>query len=291
MRKSANSMAILFFVVFTLSIFPAIRAYAAESVAPPTPEQFQKALHEDDIQPEKKKKKETLKERYARISKKLPPIKMILVKGGCFKMGDATDEGDDDERPAHDVCVSDYYIAETDVTMRLFDTVFDFPTLPKDPDRPMTFVSYQEAMKFIATLNAITKGFYRLPTEAEWEYAARNRGKDETWPGVNNEAELGDYAWFADNSGEKVHDVKQKKPNGLGLYDMSGNVWQWTEDNFDFDYYKKSPKQDPFNRAFSQWRTVRGGSIVDNSYKLRTTYRYGLEPATRRANVGFRLAE
>ncbi len=289
MRKFANSIVILFFVALTLSIFSAKRGYSAEPVAPPTPEELRKELKKEDFkEPEKK---ETLKERYERIRKKLPPIHMILVKGGCVEMGDATGEGDDDERPAHEACVSDYYIGETVVTQGLWAAVFDFTDPPKDPDKPVTFVNYVEALRFINTLNAITKGFYRLPTEAEWEYAARSRGQKEIWPGLNNEAELGDYAWFADNSNNEVHDVKLKKPNGLKLYDMAGNVWQWTEDNFDFDFYKKSPKRDPFNSRSSQWRTVRGGSAVDNSYKVRTTYRYAVEPARKLGNVGFRLAE
>lgn len=288
-RKSARTTVILIFAVLTLSIFSAARSYSAEQPIAPTPEQLKKELREQEgREPEKK---ETPEKRNERIRKKLPPIRMVFVKGGCFQMGDVTGEGDEDERPAHEVCLSDYYIGETVVTQGLYYTVMDISDPPTDPDKPVTFVNYVDALRFIKTLKEVTKGFYRLPTEAEWEYAARSRGQKEIWPGVNNEAELGDYAWFADNSNNEVHKVRQKKPNGLKLYDMAGNVWEWTEDNFDFDFYKRSSKRDPFNATSSQWRTVRGGSIVDNAYKIRTTYRYAIEPGRKLGNLGFRLAE
>ncbi len=291
MRRFASSV-ILFFSVLTLLIFPALSAYSTEPApaSAPKPDSIQRQLEQQDLKDEPVKK-ETLEQKYERIRKKLPPIHMVLVKGGCFQMGDWTEEGDEDERPAHEVCVSDFYIADTVVTRGLYYTVMDLREPPKDPDKPVTFVNYVQALRFIGALNAITKGFYRLPTEAEWEYAARNRGKNEIWPGLDNEAELKDYAWFADNSNNEVHPVKQKKPNALGLYDMAGNVWQWTEDFFGFDFYKKSPKRDPLNDGFSQWRTIRGGSAVDNAFKLRTTYRYALEPAFKSSTLGFRIAE
>lgn len=243
---------------------------------------------------------EIKKEAVKKIIKKedLPPIDMVYVKGGCFKMGDQTGEGDDDERPAHEVCLSDYYIASTEVTQELFEKVMGYipawkynPKMPRDPKAPVNYVSWSHVQEFIAKLNEISKGYYRLPTEAEWEYAARSGGKTDLWPGTNNEAELGDYAWYEDNTDDMIMPTKLKKPNAIGAYDMGGNVWEWVEDYFDFEYYTISPKKDPFGADYSLFRVVRGGSMVDAPNKLRSTYRYGLEHNKRSLNVGFRLAE
>lgn len=243
---------------------------------------------------------ELKKESEKRVVKKedLPPIEMVYVKGGCFQMGDRSGDGDDDERPVHDVCVSDYYIAKTEVTQELFEAVMGYipawkynPKMPRDPKSPVNYVSWPHVQEFLIRLNEITGGFYRLPTEAEWEFAARSGGNDYLWPGTNNEAEIGDYAWFEDNADEMIMPVKSKKPNAFGLYDMSGNVWEWVEDYFDFDYYQESPKRDPFGPDYSMFRCVRGGSIAEPPHKLRATYRYGLEPNRRSLNLGFRLAE
>ena len=247
---------------------------------PPTPEDLKKINDE--------KAKKILEER----RKNLPPIKMIYVEGGCYKMGDFTGKGDDDERPAHKVCVSDFYIGETEVTNGLWEAVMGFPFKPNlDPKMPLTDITWAWANRFIDNLNKLTDGFYRLPTEAEWEYAARDRGKDMKWAGTNNEDDLVDYGWFLYNSDGKPHYGRLKRPNALGIYDMSGNVWEWVEDNFDFDYYKNSPVQDPYGPDFSLWRTIRGGSYVEEPNKLRTTYRNAMEENLAAPNIGFRLAE
>ena len=225
---------------------------------------------------------------------KLPLIKMISVPGGCFQMGDSTGLGDDDERPTHEVCLSDYYIAETEVTQEMWRIVLGDNPVPKSsraPKKPITNVSWMMVNKFIHQLNVITGKFYRLPTEAEWEYAAREAGKDMTWSGSNDESMIGRYAWFKDNSGERFHDVKTKRPNGLGIYDMSGNAMEWVEDKFDFDYYQTSPVKDPYGPDFSLWRSVRGGTILDGAHKVRTTSRYAREGVLLDIRIGFRLAE
>lgn len=248
-------------------------------------------IDSDSILEDKKKSEE---------KKVIPPFKMALVKGGCFDMGDPTSDGDEDERPVHQVCVSDYYMAETEVTQELFEAVMGYNPMKRfaaasktliDPHKPVVYVNWHLANEFVKKLNEETKSFYRLPTEAEWEYAARSGGKNEKWPGINNEAELGDYAWFSDNSDDAIQQVKQKKPNGLGLYDMAGNAWEWVEDNFDAEYYRNSPKKDPYGPEISQYRSVRGGSFIDQPTRLRSTYRYALEPTRRIASVGLRLAE
>lgn len=219
-------------------------------------------------------------------------IKMIYIKGGCFTMGDFTGEGDDDERPAHEVCVSPYYLAESVVTEKLWSAVMGAP--PKDkyePDKPVVSISFHWTMAFLEKLNKATKKHYRLPTEAEWEFAAREGGKKIRWSGTDDDSAIGDYAWFAENSNNEVQPVKTRKPNALGLYDMTGNVYQWTNDKFDFDYYQVSPRRDPRGADASLWRTIRGGSVYETSRKSRTTYRYGMEPPMFRPDIGIRLAE
>lgn len=224
----------------------------------------------------------------------IPPFKMVLVKGGCFEMGDWSNSGDEDERPVHEVCVGDFYMMETEVTQELFTAVMGrHYGKPKDPQMPVNYVSWHVADMFIKKLNERNKNktYYRFPTEAEWEYAARSGGRNDKWAGVNNEAALGDYAWYIDSIEESMMQVKKKKPNSLGLYDMSGNLSEWVEDYFAFDYYQESPKDDPLGPDQSIWKVVRGGSFKDDSNRLRTTYRYAIEPANRSPFVGFRIAE
>jgi len=109
-------------------------------------------------------------------------------------------------------------------------------------DCPVETVSWNDAQDFISRLNQRTGKRFRLPTEAEWEYAARSGGKREKWAGTSSESELGDYAWYSKNSGGSTHPVGQKKPNGLGLYDMSGDVWEWCQDWYGKDFYKWRPR-------------------------------------------------
>lgn len=284
MSLKLKATSLVFFVCFTASL-----AYAATRPGA-TPRGGIPGLDEIDvgIQRQMEKEKAAKKE----PAKPIPPIKMVYIKGGCYKMGDFTGDGDDDERPGHEVCVGNLYMAETVVTQGLWEAVMGVPPVAKPvADMPVTNVSYFWAQKFIAKFNKAVKKRYRLPTEAEWEYAAREGGKDVRWSGTNDDSELGDFAWFVDNSDNAIQPVKKKKPNALGLYDMSGNVWQWVDDYFDFDYYQTSPKKNPLGPDMSLWRGLRGGAVNEEPSKLRTTYRYALEPATIRSNVGFRLAE
>ncbi|MBI5587990.1 MAG: SUMF1/EgtB/PvdO family nonheme iron enzyme [Deltaproteobacteria bacterium] len=278
-RKLKTASAFLLFFSLFLSPSSANRAFAA----PPTAAEMEREL---------RKENELIKEGEQQEKKPIPPIDMALVKGGCYKMGDFIGEGDDDERPVHEVCLTDFYMQTTEVTQDLFEAVMGYnPSKYKDPKKPVTGVSWHGATAFIKKLNEEKKGFYRLPTEAEWEYAARSGGKDDMWAGTRNEGQLDDYAWFGDNSDGDLHQVKQKKPNALGLYDMSGNAWEWTEDYFDFDYYQVSPRKDPYGPDMSYWKVIRGGSYVEDPYKIRTTFRYAVESPSRLRNVGFRLAE
>lgn len=172
-----------------------------------------------------------------------PDIEMVFVKGGCFQMGDTFGDGNKDERPVHKVCLSDYYIGKYPVTQGEWKAVMgNNPSSFKDCGEkcPVESVTLEDTQEFIQRLREMTGKKYRLLTEAEWEYAARSVGKKEKWAGTSDERRLGDYAWYAANSGEKTHPVGQKKPNELGIFDMSGNVSQWVNDFYDEAYYGDS---------------------------------------------------
>jgi formylglycine-generating enzyme required for sulfatase activity len=217
---------------------------------------------------------------------------MVFVKGGCFEMGDISGVGNDREKPVHEVCVDDFYLGKYEVTQREWVEVMK--TNPSNhklcDDCPVEQVSWLDIRKFITKLKEKTGKKYRLPTEAEWEYAARSGGKKEIWSGTSDEVELEDYAWYKDNSLEGTHPVGQKEPNGLGIYDMSGNVWEWVWDRYDEEYYESSPKDNPKGSLSGNNRIVRGGSWYWDALSLRTTYRYDIESSDSFKGLGFRIA-
>jgi formylglycine-generating enzyme len=223
----------------------------------------------------------------------LKSIELVLVKGGCYQMGDTFGVGAENERPVHQVCVKDFYLGKYLVTQMQWTG-----TMGTNPSReptcgltcPVENVSWNDVQEFISKLSQRTKIAYRLPTEAEWEYAARSGGKDEKWAGTSNEKELGDYAWYYNNSAYQSHPVGQKKPNGLGLYDMTGNVWEWTSDWYDEAYYAKAPKDEPQGAATGRARSLRGGYWGDLSSFARSARRIGLVPSARGGGYGFRVA-
>jgi formylglycine-generating enzyme len=220
-------------------------------------------------------------------------MEMVLIKGGCYKMGDTFGDGAEDERPVHEVCVKDFYIGKYLVTqMEWTGTMGTNPS--REPNCGMTCpvenVSWNDVQEFISKLSQRTGKAYRLPTEAEWEYAARSGGKDEKWAGTSSEKELGDYAWSYNNSAFQSHPVGLKKPNGLGLYDMTGNVWEWMSDWYDQGYYAKSSKDGPQGTATGRTRSLRGGYWGDLSNFARVTSRIGLVPSARGGGYGFRVA-
>ncbi|MBI5187477.1 MAG: formylglycine-generating enzyme family protein [Nitrospirae bacterium] len=219
---------------------------------------------------------------------------MILVKGGCYQMGDTFGDGYEDEKPVHEVCIADFYIGKYEVTQtQWFAIMGDNPSEFNGCDNcPVENVSWVDVQDFINKLNnsPLTKGdrgLYRLPTEAEWEYAARSGGKKEKYAGSNSIGSVGWSGCYA-----KTHPVGQKKPNGLGLYDMSGNVWEWVQDYYDKNYYKNSPRNNPSgpNSGYERKGVVRGGSGSYPIHSSRSAKRQWYHHFTRRSDVGFRCA-
>jgi len=214
---------------------------------------------------------------------------MVPVKGGCYEMGDTFGDGSIDERPVHTVCVADFELGKYEVTQRQWRAV-----MGKNPsyfsrcgdDCPVERVSWNDAQEFIRKLNKKTGRNYRLPTEAEWEYAARSGGKPERWSGTSDERKLGEYAWYSDNSGNSPHPVGRKKPNGLGLYDMSGNVWEWVQDIYKYEANTPDIK----GRRERTGSVSRGGGWKASPGDVRTSNRFYAHPRHRYSNQGLRLA-
>ena len=153
----------------------------------------------------------------------------------------------------------------------------------------MTCVSYDDALAYIAWLNQTSGKNYRLTSEAEWEYACRAGTTSQHYWG---EGDAKDYAWFADNSGDKTHPVGQKKPNAFGLYDMSGNVWEWVQDNWHENYQGAPDNGSAWETAGADApRVVRGGSWYSPLHNLRSAQRNGSNPVNRNNSLGFRLAQ
>ncbi len=223
----------------------------------------------------------------------LTGMEFVLVKGGCYDMGDTFGDGYSDEAPVHRVCVKDFYIAKYVVTQDQWRKVME-----NNPSSfagcggncPVEKVSWNDAQRYLYALNQRSGKSYRLPTKAEWEYAARSGGRKEKWAGTSNESELSEYAWYAANAVKQTHPVGRKRPNGLGLYDMTGNVWQWVADWYDGGYYKNSPQDDPKGSASDIHRVLRGGSWSSGPKDIRAGDRFNHGPDRRDNDMGFRLA-
>ena len=223
-------------------------------------------------------------------------IEMIAVQGGTFMMGCTAEQGNDcfdNEKPAHRVTVSDYYIGKYEVTQAQWTAVMgNNPSHIKGDNLPVDLVSWDDVKEFIFKLNNMTGKQYRLPTEAEWEYAARggNKSQGYKYSGNNN----ADYvAWFSGNSGmgkrgRTIHAVGTKSPNELDIYDMSGNVHEWCSDWY--GNYSSNTQPDPKDDSTGSYRVLRGGSWYYDARYARVSYRYYYAPGSWSNDVGFRLA-
>ena len=215
---------------------------------------------------------------------------MSFVGGGTFTMGATLEQGDDvrdDEKPAHRVTLSDFYIGETEVTQALWEAVMsENPSDYKGANLPVQLVSREDCEDFIDKLNALTGQKFRLPTEAEWEYAARGGSKSKgfKYSGSNT---LSDVAWFEET--DSIHPVKEKAPNELGIYDMSGNVGEWCYDGYSpySDAEQTNPQGLPPDDADAV--VIRGGGWGSEPHFLRVSSRSS-SPGYISVSVGFRLA-
>jgi len=218
-------------------------------------------------------------------------MEFVFAKGGEFKMGDVFNDGNRDEKPVHEVRLDGFWIGKYLVTQGQWGAVMGSnPSQFKSGDHyPVEQVRWYDVEEFVQRLNEKTKMNFRLPTEAEWEYAARSGGREEKWAGTNLESEIDGYAWFEFNSGDKTHPVGEKKPNALGLHDMSGNVWEWVQDWYDKDYYRNSPMVNPRRLGQGEYKVIRGGNWESETPNLRTTGRWYSYPLQAHYGVGFRL--
>ena len=240
----------------------------------------------------------------AHITCPVTGMEFVLVKGGKFLMGDVFAEGDgrklhgesycsDNELPVHEVELADFSIGMYPVTQGEWIKI-----MGKNPSRfnrescyPVTDVSWRDTQKFIKRLNCQTGRIYRLPTEAEWEYAACSGGRKERWAGTSDEEQLGEYAWHKGNHG--VHPVGMLKPNGLGIYDMCGNVLEWCQDIYDSAYYAVSPRCNPQGasrrKSKHKIRVMRGGNYYLPPNRMRVASRLSEHPDYSNYHNGFRL--
>lgn len=216
-------------------------------------------------------------------------MELIFVQGGCYQMGDTFGDGSDDEKPVHEVCVDAYYIGKYEVTQSQYQELMkDNPSRFKSDKRfPVEQISWNGVQEFIIKLNIKTGRNYRLPTEAEWEYAARSGGKNEKFAG-SNEPDI--VAWYYNNDAYSTKEVGFKKANGLGIYDMSGNVWEWCNDWYEKEYYKTSNRTNPLGPSLSSTRVARGGGWSNHPWHMRASIRANYPPDRRIINLGFRLA-
>ena len=239
-------------------------------------------------------------------------MEFVLVEGSCFEMGDAFRDGKSDEKPVHKACIDDFYIGKTEVTQKQWkDIMGSNPSYFKSGDNyPVESVSWNDVQEFIEKLNNIEQGLYiptdqkfRLPTEAEWEYAARSGGKEELFAGFSKEEKIYIYANFCDvnckcewktggqdDGYEYTSPVGSYRPNSLGIYDMTGNVWECLQDWYGENYYKNSPIHNPKGPSDGSFRVYRGGGWNSEPESLRASNRNSYPPAGKLFNLGFRLA-
>jgi formylglycine-generating enzyme required for sulfatase activity len=247
-------------------------------------------------------------------------MELVWVAPGAFTMGSPTGEADrfGDETQHHVTLTKGFWLGKHPVTQGEYGTIMGAnPSFFQDdvvvkrgflgfcrevrrqpwPDHPMEWVAWNSTAEFCRRLTEreraagrLPAGYeYRLPTEAEWEYAARGGAQSRgfTYAGSDSVEEV---AWYEENSGNKTHSVGGKKPNELGLYDMSGNVWEWCLDWYDENYYGRAPDTDPVNTAEATCRVARGGGWSDSAWGVRSAIRYGLGPGDIGNSWGFRLA-
>ncbi|UCD56613.1 MAG: formylglycine-generating enzyme family protein [Candidatus Hydrogenedentota bacterium] len=221
---------------------------------------------------------------------------MVLIPAGKFIMGSPDDEGYGGERPQHEVSIDSFYMSKHEVTFEQYDLFCEKTGRSKPSDRgwgrgkrPVINVTWYDAVAFCDWLSELSGDRYRLPTEAEWEYACR--AGTTTQYGLGDGAhDLGLYAWYSGNAGKRTHPVGNLKANAWGLHDMHGNVWEWCSDWYDESYYGRSPSSNPTGPTNGQNRVRRGGSWGGDARDLRSANRNYASPDVAGSFFGFRCA-
>lgn len=213
-------------------------------------------------------------------------MEFLHIPGGCFMMGD--DSGEPDERPRHEVCVYDFWMGRYEVTQGQWKTIMESnPSKFKAGDNhPVETVSWNEVNEFIKKLNLVSSQRFRLPTEAEWEYAATCGGRENLCFDGND---IDTFAWYDENSKGTTHEVGIKAPNLFGLYDMLGNVWEWCQDIYAWNAYSITQRTAPLFQGDGFRRVDRGGSFFNFKGDVRPTKRDRYNPDDKSSNLGFRL--
>ena len=236
-------------------------------------------------------------------------VEMVYVQGGTFQMGDKWGDGSDVEKPVHEVTVSDFYISKYEITQKQYEEIMgENPSYFIGDNLPVEKVTWYNAVDFCNKLSEreglepcytingtdvscdFSKSGYRLPTEAEWEYAATGgiNSKNTKYSGSNNVDEVG---WYSDNSSNSTQEIGKKDPNELGIYDMSGNVWEWCWDWYDTSYYASSATTNPTGPEDGSSKVLRGGSWRNPAQSVRVSNRGDNYPSEIYYTYGFRIVK
>ncbi|WP_051327018.1 formylglycine-generating enzyme family protein [Desulfatibacillum aliphaticivorans] len=219
-------------------------------------------------------------------------MEFIWIPGGPYFMGcgDWAGDCDLDEEPAHEVQLQGFWISKTEVTQGQWKKIMGFNPSHFDlgDDYPVENVSWTNAKEFVRRLTVANdmKYWFDVPSEAQWEYVCRSGGQAEQFAGTADPLEA---AWFLENSQGTTHPVASKKPNGLGVYDMSGNVWEWCRDQYDVKAYAKHEPNDPVFRGEEPYHVIRGGAFNFNAFNVRCGVRNDSAPGDPYYDIGFRL--
>ncbi|WP_459874759.1 formylglycine-generating enzyme family protein [Desulfothermus naphthae] len=238
-------------------------------------------------------------------------MEFVWVEGGCYEMGCGswTDSCDSDEKPVHKVCVDGFWMGKYEVTFEQYDRFCEETGRRKPGDRgwgrgrrPVINVSWNDARAFAKWLSRKTGRTFRLPTEAEWEYACRSGGKKVKYVGTSDTSKVYRYANFCDMNCKYGWKISSQDdgyvytapagsfaPNGLGLHDMSGNVWEWCEDVYDKNAYRHHSRKNPIHTDSGSYRVARGSSWIRGLRSVRCANRDYFEPGCRCDDLGFRL--
>lgn len=217
-------------------------------------------------------------------------LEMVALAGDKFPMGCPPMQGIDHERPQHEVEISSFFIGKYPITQGQWIRLMGSnPSYFEGETQPVENITWEDANVFCEKLSQIAKRRFRLPSEAEWEFACR-AGSPGRYCFGNDYGLLSQYAWYNYNSQNRTHPVGSLEPNSFGLYDMHGNVWEWCQDWYSLEYYKRSPKLDPKGPSFGKYRVLRGGSWDLNTNNCRSAYRFHHSPEYHSSSIGFRVA-